>query len=124
MSAIPVGRTEVLARPRIRARAATRTNSLLAVRTSVFFTVVALTYVVGSLSGQVLLEKARRESLQSLARAQEARQAEAVLQHQVDGLLSLDSIAGWARANGFIAPDAAQAVPQASPKQSHANKTN
>lgn len=124
MSAIPVGRTEVLARPRIRARATTKTNALLAVRTSVFLSTVAFTYVAGSLGGQVLLEKARRESLHSLARAQEARQAEAVLRHQVDGLLSLDSIAGWARANGFVAPDAAPAASTASPKQSHASKTN
>lgn len=70
-----------------------------------FLTIAAGAYVAATLSGQVLLERARRQSLWSLARAQEARQAETVLQRQVDAMSSLASIQSWAHANGFVAPD-------------------
>lgn len=106
MSAIPVGRAGVLTRPQLRTRAQVKARANVAARTFLFMTVAAGSYVAATLSGQVLLEQARRQSLSSQARTTEARQAESVLRHQVDELSSLASIAAWARANGFSAPDA------------------
>ena len=105
MSAVPATRTVVLTRSGLRTQTRARAKSNVATIGFAFLTIAAAAYVAGTLGGQVLMERARRQSLWSMARAQDARQAEAVLQRQVDAMTSLSAIQNWAKANGFVAPD-------------------
>jgi hypothetical protein len=57
------------------------------------------------LTGQVMMEKARREGIRAAVRAREARTAEALLRTRVTELTSMSSVQDWALAHGFQAPD-------------------
>jgi hypothetical protein len=66
---------------------------------------VGLTFLVSSLTGQVMVEKARREGIRSMQRAMDARKVEAVLRHRLDSITGLTSVDEWAKTHGFFAPD-------------------
>lgn len=111
MAAIPAIRTSTTLNPAVRVipreRAETRANWFAA--TLVFLGLTYGFFCVGSLSGSVLAEKARRDGFAALARTKAAQTQEAVLSDRIDRLKSLKSIDAWAVRNGFIAPD--QALP-------------
>jgi hypothetical protein len=107
MSAVPATNTTTTAAPRLRARVARRskTQTALKSRALAFATIVASTYLVSSLFGQVMVEKARREGISAVARASDARKMEAVLTRRLDSLTSLTSVDQWAKTHNFFPPD-------------------
>ena len=74
---------------------------------AIAFTIVAgMTCFMFSLLGNVMVEKARRDSIRSVERARYAARESAVLREQVQSLTNAYAIDEWARANGFAAASA------------------
>jgi hypothetical protein len=70
-----------------------------------FVTVVAAaTFVASGFVGNVQLESANREALQSMDRAASANVAESALRREVDSLVSDEAVGRWASFNKFKAP--------------------
>jgi len=70
-----------------------------------FLIIVGITYLVGSLSGQVMVEKARREGIGAMQRASEARKVVEELNHRLASLKDLPAVEGWAKTHSFFLPD-------------------
>ena len=107
MSAIPVYRESFLTQPRVRrrSRARSKTGAAALVRATWFVIIVGTTYLASSLSGNVMMEKARREGLRAQDRARTARKAEVVLRQEIDGMTGMTALADWALSHGFRAPE-------------------
>ncbi len=106
MSAIPATRTTSRTQSaRTRSRARSKTAALVLGRTALFMGLSAMTYLVSSLSGQVMLENARRDGIAAQRRAVEARRSEVMLRSRINELTGFSSLEGWAVAHGFVAPD-------------------
>ncbi len=80
-------------------------KSVLAGYTTLFCVVAGLTYLASSLTGQVMVEQARRTGMRSIERAQQAERATRTLQAQVDALVSLSSVQTWAKENAYTASE-------------------
>jgi hypothetical protein len=108
MSAVPATRPIVQTRPSLRVVTRSRADVMRAIltRCAVFGFVALATSAGTSLSGHVMVEKARRDGIRAAERAREARSAEAVLRQKVNNLTSLFSVQEWALTHGFQAPDA------------------
>jgi len=74
-------------------------------RSAAFASIMGLTYLVSALTGQVMLESARRQELTAKERASSAHRAEASLREQVYTMLSGASIERWATSHSFVTPD-------------------
>lgn len=105
MSAIPASKSYIGSQTRKRARASAISVSDFAAYAVLFLSLVGATWIVSSLAGNVMLEKARRESIQSTRRAREARSAVAVLRRTIDSMTSYSAINDWATSHGYRAPD-------------------
>ena len=70
-----------------------------------FVIIVGIVYLVGSLSGQVMVEKARREGIAASQRASEARKVVEELNHRLAALKDLPAVEGWAKTHNFFLPD-------------------
>ncbi len=109
MASIPVTRTTTTtARPvarRSRPRSRTNVASMILGRLAMFLSLAAITYLVSSLFGQVMLENARREGITSQRRAVEAKRAEVTLRARINELTGFSNLEGWAVAHGFVAPN-------------------
>jgi hypothetical protein len=77
--------------------------------------IVGLTYLVSSMTGQVMVEKARREGISASGRALEARKVEAELGKRLDMLTSFASVDEWAKTHNFLPPDQLAATPGNAP---------
>jgi len=126
MSAVPVHKPIIVPKPRPELRVeqgvkpAVGTNVLTR---SIAFCVLTLSiYFVSSLSGQVMVEKARREGLSAVTRAKDAVKEEAMLREKVQALTRASAVDTWAEENGFVAPEALSAqVPADSDAEKSAN---
>lgn len=106
MSAIPVTRTT-------RRRPAHAVGQAKGIQVSeraknkvtLFMIVAGVAYLVSSLSGQVMVEKARRDGISASRRAEDARKVVAELSKRLDALTSLGAVDEWARNHSFLAPD-------------------
>jgi hypothetical protein len=67
--------------------------------------IVGVTYLVSSLTGQVMVEKARRDGIRASSRALEARKVEGELSKRLDLLTSFASVDEWAKTHNFLPPD-------------------
>jgi hypothetical protein len=74
-------------------------------RAVLFSCLAAATYLVSSISGQVLLENARRDGIAAQRRASEAKRAEVSLRARINELTGFTNLENWALAHGFVAPD-------------------
>ena len=93
---------------RVRVVQQPRTNvaGAWALRAAAFGGIFLSTYVASALTGQVFVEKARRQEIAAKERAIAARRAEAEIRERVDALTSAAAVQQWASARGYIAPDA------------------
>jgi hypothetical protein len=71
----------------------------------VFLSLAWASYSAMSLAGSVLAEKARRDGIAAVARANAARTEQALLEKRLDAITSLKAVDAWAIQNGFVAPD-------------------
>jgi hypothetical protein len=103
MSSVPVTGARPKARPRARRKSLVSSQSTAKITT--FLIIVGVTYLVSSLTGQVMVEKARREGISASGRALEARKVEAELGKRLDMLTSFASVDEWAKTHNFLPPD-------------------
>jgi len=107
MSAIPASNIYIPSKTKNRAKASSASLTNAFAYTLVFVVLVGATWVVSNLAGNVMVEKARRESIQSKRRAREARSSVAVLRRSIDSMTSYTAVSDWATSHGFRAPDQA-----------------
>lgn len=87
------------AKPRVKAKS--KTSS----RLTTFAIIAGLTYLVSSLTGQVMVEKARREGIRAAEKATEARKMVEELNNRLASLKDLPAVDGWAKTHNFFQPD-------------------
>ena len=119
MSASPTfSTTSVSLRPLVRPRRKPRSAASTLNRFLAFGTIACASYLVSSLAGQVMVEKARREGIRAVGRATSARKVEEELNKRLNQLTSLQSIQGWAKAHQFFTPaELVQAGATKTPKE-------
>ena len=93
----------VITRRRSKARAKTITRAEVCTSIAAFVIISGFTSFFMSLSGNVMVETARRESIRSTEKARYAARQSTILREQVQSLTSAKAIDDWARANGFVA---------------------
>lgn len=106
MSAVRVQRVVVQSQPGLRVVSRTRSNvlELIAFRTLAFSFIAAVVFFASSLSGQVMVEKARRDGLRAVARTRAVRIAAVSAREEVASLLDSRQVDRWAAENGFVVP--------------------
>lgn len=117
MSAIPIGRP-LKGRSERREQARRRSEAWgnIANSAALFICIAGTVYLVSSMVGQVMVEKARREGIRAASRSIEAKKAESMIRRHVEALTSLSAVDEWASAHGFLAPDKQVQPGQAQPK--------
>lgn len=91
-----------LPRHRVKRKQATKAGTKGLVTNAIGFVALAsVTFCSVSLAGQVLVEKARRDSISASGRARAATREIATLRQRVQDLTSSRSIEEWALANAF-----------------------
>ena len=119
MSAVPVQKPIIVPKPRPELRVeqgvkpAVSTNVLS--RCIAFGVLTLGVYFVSSLSGQVMVEKARREGMSAVTRAKDAVKEESTLRERVQALTRSSAVDTWAQENGFLSPDKLTAQVSAEP---------
>ena len=88
-----------------RSRSASRALSLA--HAKVFGLILIATYVASSLSGQILLEWARKEGIWAAERYREARIVEAQLRREVETFAGLAELDLWTSDQGLLPPELA-----------------
>jgi hypothetical protein len=102
----PATKAQIQIRARIIRKAGPSVGSIIFTKCLVFGVIMGASYTASSFFGQVLLEGARQQKMQAIARAHEAKQAEQVLTARLNQVMSIEGIEAWALAHGFQAPDA------------------
>ena len=106
MSAIPISRTNIGVAPLKRARRRTYISTKeIIVWTTVFSVIVLVVFGSSSLAGHVLVESARRQSIQANQRLRTAVAAQNALSREIEELSDDQTLAAWATRNGFVATD-------------------
>jgi len=100
------------AKSKTRAKAEARAKDRLLGKALLFVVLTVSSYAASSLSGQVMVEKTRREGIVASSRAQLAQEKEKTLRTQIDDLLRPSSIESWAMENGFVLNDAPAIQPK------------
>lgn len=93
----------------VRVRIVPSVAERVATRTLILGCIAAISYVASSLTGQVMLEKARHEEIRALVRAESARKMETALRSRLDDILRPDRVEAWALGHGFVPRDAVAA---------------
>jgi|GEM_PF-2419979 len=120
MSAVPVHKPIIIARPKakpeLRVEQGTRPSVLtLILSRAALFTLLTLgIFFASSLAGQVMVEKARRDGLRAVERNKAAIKDVARIRDRVQELTSSAAIQQWAEINHFIPPEGLVAEVQAS----------
>lgn len=96
-SAAPKTRTRAVTRSRAKAR--TQSNSNWLAVPFAFVVVASMAFVASSVAGNVLLEQARRDRINSVERVNSARLEVARLRIELNGLTSMAAVDRWAQAN-------------------------
>jgi len=121
MSAVPVQKPIIIARPKakpeLRVEQGTKPSVLtLILSRAVLFALLTLgIFFASSLAGQVMVEKARRDGLRAVERNKAATKEVALIRESVQALTSSTAIQAWAERNGFIPPEGLVAESQVAP---------
>ncbi len=117
MSAVPVQKPIIIARPKpqLRVEVGTRPSvgSKATARTVIFGVLMFSVFFSSSLAGQVMVEKARREGMRMIERSRATSKEVGLLRDQVQSMTRASAIDAWAQANGLVAPEALNANAQA-----------
>lgn len=106
MSAVPISRPHIGIAPRKRARSRTYISTReLCVWAALFGVIASVVFGASSLSGHVLVESARRQSIQANQRLRVAVAAQNDLSREIEYLSDNQALVAWAVRNGFDAPD-------------------
>jgi cell division protein FtsB len=106
MSAIPITRPQINVQTKRRSKHRTYVTTRECILWGIVFFVVA-TFVFGasSLTGHVLVESARRQTIQANQRLRTAVAAQSTLSREIEALSDERELVAWATRNGFVAPD-------------------
>lgn len=91
----------VAATPR---KASVRPGSQIAASVLMFIFVFTVGYGFSVLTGNTMMEHARRNKVEAMQKAQMARQDAMRLRNRLERMTGLDSVESWARARGFQPP--------------------
>lgn len=109
MSAVPVQKPIIIARPKPQLRVEQGTKpavaSTLFAKSAALALFVVAVFFASSLAGQVMVEKARRDGLRAVGRAREAAKEVALLRDKVQAMTQASAVDNWAQENGFVSPD-------------------
>ncbi|MEZ0325047.1 MAG: hypothetical protein ACAH95_04015 [Fimbriimonas sp.] len=101
----PAVKPELKIRARIIQRKRPNHGPVIVGKCLMFVTLLGITFMVSSFTGQLLLEGARQERMEAKRRANDAKQAEEVLAAKLRTLVSAGGIEDWALSHGFVAPE-------------------
>ncbi len=89
--------------PRRKARAKRRINvpEAISKRAVSFVAILGMTYLASSLSGQVMVEKARQEAIRASQKALDAKKVESELSKRLDQMTGFNAIGQWAETHNF-----------------------
>jgi len=106
MSAVPISKPYIETRPQLRVVPGTGPSVATQVlRGVVAYGVITLAvFGASSLTGHVMVEKARREGIRANQRLVAATAAQVVLTKQIEALSDEKDLEQWATRNGFVAP--------------------
>ncbi len=109
MSAVPINRTHIDTRPRLKVVQGVMPSVAKQIATAsfAFCAIAAVVFSASSLSGHVAVENARREGIRAQQRLTSARAAQSVLVNQLAQASNRDDLVVWAKRNGFVAADMA-----------------
>lgn len=85
-------------------KAPVRTGAQIAACVLMFVFVFIVGYGFSVLTGNTMMEHARRNKVEAMQKAQMARQDAVRLRNRLERITGLDSVESWARARGFQAP--------------------
>ena len=106
MSAIPIGKPHIHARPR-KSLAPTAGKVVwtdFMVVAAAFSLIVLLVFGASNLAGNVMVERARRDGISANQRLRAARAAQATLAREIEALSNEEDLLAWGKRNGFAAP--------------------
>jgi len=106
MSAIPASRPiAVRSQTKRRAKSRSKVFTNIVGGVTLFGAVALTTFLVSSMAGQVMVEKARREGISAQRRAIDAKRVEGGLRVRINELTGFTAMDNWALSHGFVAPD-------------------
>lgn len=115
MSTVTVNTQVKRRKAKVKARRRVRIPAAVSACATTFTIVLGMTYLVSSLSGQVMAEKARQDAIRASEKALDARKIEAELSKRLDEMTGFNAIDQWAQTHNFksISELAAAAAPTA-----------
>lgn len=96
-----IGEVEAGVRAKRRAKARAKTGAMILNRSLLFLSVSVVAYLGVTISGHIMIDQARRDSMEARARLNTASRAVAGLERRVHELKSPSSVQMWASANGY-----------------------
>ncbi|HWD38674.1 MAG TPA: hypothetical protein VG944_07480 [Fimbriimonas sp.] len=97
-----VVRARVVSYPQVQRRKKVNRFERVAAKVILFGVVMAASYGASSITGQVMVEKSRRDEIQALARTRTAVHMETALKGHLQDLVNPQVIANWAESHQFV----------------------
>ena|SRR5579862_5512044 len=101
MSTITANTTIKKRKVKTRAKRHSRISQAAQTRLLSFIAIVGVTYLVSSLFGQVMVEKARQDAIHASQRALDAKKVEAEISKKLDEMTGFNAIGQWAQTHNF-----------------------
>lgn len=101
MSTVTAKSTVPRRKARAKAKRRLRVPEAISKRAVSFVAILGMTYLASSLSGQVMVEKARQDAIRASQKALDARKVEAELSKRLDQMTGFNAIGQWAETHNF-----------------------
>jgi len=124
MSTVTVNTTTKRRKAKTRAKRHVQIPAAISTRAVAFVAVLGVTYLASSLSGQVMVEKARQDAIRASQKALDARKVEGELSKRLDQMTGFNAIGQWAETHNFKSLEeltAAKSAPATEPTESKAS---
>jgi hypothetical protein len=101
MSAVTAKSTVPRRKARAKAKRRIRVPEAISKRAVSFVAILGMTYLASSLSGNVMVEKARQEAIKASQKALDAKKVEAELSKRLDQMTGFNAIGQWAETHNL-----------------------
>jgi hypothetical protein len=120
MSTVTANTTAKKSKAKTKAKRRSRISEAVQARALTFIAIVGVTYLVSSLSGQVMVEKARQDAIHASQRALDAKKVEAELSKRLDEMTGFNAIGQWAETHNFKSLEDLTPSKQVAERETHA----